>query len=152
MLTKACLSHPNAFHSRRTKPPSSQKCKKHRMWELGRHDRWSWHTKPSDDGKIDSFVVVESLFDASGTLRERLDWKTPCLMHTFTNQLRSSHKDTQVFYASVDGLSLCAIKSLRSLVVKSAWRGHTRCSVQIVTKLTYSTEVILDVLCKSSQN
>ena len=28
------------------------------------------------------------------TLFERLDWKTPCLMHTLANQLRSSHKDT----------------------------------------------------------
>ena len=25
---------------------------------------------------------------------ERLDWKTPCLMHTVANQLQSSHKDT----------------------------------------------------------
>ena len=40
------------------------------------------------------------------TLFERLDWKTPCLMHTLANQLRSSQKDTWAFYASVDGLSL----------------------------------------------
>ena len=34
------------------------------------------------------------------TLFECLDWKTPCLMHTFANQLRSSQKDTWAFYAS----------------------------------------------------
>ena len=45
------------------------------------------------------------------TLFERFDWKTPCLMHTLTNQLRLSHKDTWAFYASVDGLSLGTIKS-----------------------------------------
>ena len=38
------------------------------------------------------------------TLFERLDWKTPCLMHTLA-------KDTWAFYASVDGLSLGTIKS-----------------------------------------
>ena len=36
----------------------------------------------------------ESLCGATVTLFERLDWKTPCLMHTLANQLRSSHKDT----------------------------------------------------------
>ena len=41
-------------------------CKQHRMWELGRHDRWNYHTKPSSDGKIVSFVGVESLCDATG--------------------------------------------------------------------------------------
>ena len=45
------------------------------------------------------------------TLFERLDWKTPCLMHTLANQLRLSQKDTWAFYASVDGLSLGTIKS-----------------------------------------
>ena len=45
------------------------------------------------------------------TLFERLDWKTPCLMHTPANQLRSPQKDTWAFYASVDGLSLGMIKS-----------------------------------------
>ena len=70
------------------------------------------------------------------TLFERLDWKTPCLMHTLANQLRSSHKDTWAFYASVDGLSLGTIKSRRYSFPKSAWRDHTRCSVQIVTKST----------------
>ena len=44
------------------------------------------------------------------TLFERLDWKTPCLMHTLANQLRLSQKNTWVFYASVDGLSLGTIK------------------------------------------
>ena len=47
------------------------------------------------------------------TLFERLDWKTPCLMHTLANQLRPSHKDTGAFYASVDGQSLGTIKSVR---------------------------------------
>ena len=45
------------------------------------------------------------------TLFERLDWKTPWLMHTLANQLRSSHKDTWAFYASVDGQTLGTIKS-----------------------------------------
>ena len=45
------------------------------------------------------------------TLFERLDWKTPCLMHTIANQLRLSQKDTWAFYACVDGLSLGTIKS-----------------------------------------
>ena len=33
------------------------------------------------------------------TLFERLDWKTPCLMHTLANQLRLSQKDSWAFYA-----------------------------------------------------
>ena len=70
------------------------------------------------------------------TLFESLDWKTPCLMHTLANQLLSSQKDTWVFYASVDGLSLGTIKSWYNSSLKSAWRDHTRCSVQIVTKST----------------
>ena len=70
------------------------------------------------------------------TLFERLDWKTPCLMHTLANQLRSSQKVTWVFYASVDGLSLGTIKSWHNSSLKSAWRDHTLCSVQIVTKST----------------
>ena len=45
------------------------------------------------------------------TLFERLDWKTPCLMHALANQLRLSQKDTWAFYASVDSLSLGTIKS-----------------------------------------
>ena len=45
------------------------------------------------------------------TLFERLDWKTPCLMHTLAKQLRLSQKDTWAFYASVDGLSQGTIKS-----------------------------------------
>ena len=70
------------------------------------------------------------------TLFERLDWKTQCLMHTLANQLRSSQKDTWVFYASVDGLSLGTIKSSHNSSLKSAWRDHARCCVQIVTKST----------------
>ena len=70
------------------------------------------------------------------TLFERLDWKTPCLMYTLANQLRSSHKDTWAFYASVDGQSLGTIQSWRYSFLESAWRDHTRCSVQIVTKST----------------
>ena len=67
------------------------------------------------------------------TLFERLDWKTPCLTHTLANQLRSSHKDTRAFYASsIDGQSLGTMKkSWRYSFLKSAWRGNTRCSVQI---------------------
>ena len=68
------------------------------------------------------------------TLFERLDWKTPRLMHTLANQQRSSQKDTWVFYASVDGLSEGTIKIWHNSSLKSAWRDHTRCSVQIVTK------------------
>ena len=67
-------------------------------------------------------------------LFERLDWKTPCLMHTPANQIRSPQKDTWAFYASVDGLSLGNIKSWHNSYLKSAWRDHTRCSVQIVKK------------------
>ena len=43
------------------------------------------------------------------TLFERLDWKTPCLVHILANQ--SSQKYTWAFYASVDCLSLGKIKS-----------------------------------------
>ena len=70
------------------------------------------------------------------TLFERLDWKTPCLMHTLANPLRSSHKHTWAFYACVDGLSLGTIKNRRYSFLKSAWRDHSQCSVQIVTKST----------------
>ena len=70
------------------------------------------------------------------TLFERLDWKTPCLMHTLADQLRLSQKDTWAFYASVDGLSLGTIKSWLNSFLKSAWRDHTRCSVQTVTIFT----------------
>ena len=59
------------------------------------------------------------------TLFERLDWKTPCLMHTLANQLRLSQKDTWAFYASGDGLSLGTIKSWHIYFLKSAWRNHT---------------------------
>ena len=69
------------------------------------------------------------------TLFERLDWKTPCLMHTLANLLRSPQKDTWAFYASVDGLSLGTIKNWHNSFLKSAWRDHTRCSVQIDERL-----------------
>ena len=69
------------------------------------------------------------------TLFERLDWKTPCLMHTHTNQLQSSQKDTWAFYASVDGFSLGAFKSWHNSFLKSAWR-----------------DITLDVLYELSQN
>ena len=70
------------------------------------------------------------------TLFEPIDWKTPYLMHTLVNPLRSSQKDIWAFHAYVDGLSLGTIKSRRYSFLKSAWREHTRCSVQIVTKST----------------
>ena len=41
-----------------------------------------------------------------------------------------------LFYASVDCLSLGTVKSWYNSFLKSAWRDHTRCSVQIVTKST----------------
>ena len=61
-------------------------------------------------------------------LFERLDWKTPCLMHTLAKQLRSSHIYTWAFYASVNCQSLGNIKSWRYSFLKSAWRDHTRCT------------------------
>ena len=80
-------------------PELTKHCKQDRMWELRRHGRWNQHTKPSYDGKITSFVVVERLCDATVTLLKRLlDWKTPCLMHILANRLRSSHKSTWAFY------------------------------------------------------
>ena len=36
------------------------------MWELGTHGRWNLRAKPSYDGKIISFVGVESLCRATG--------------------------------------------------------------------------------------
>ena len=137
MRTKACLSRPNTSNSRFTKPPSSRNCKQHRMWELGRHGRWNKHTKPSYNGKIVSFVEVKACAGRRVTLFERLGWKTLYLVRTLANQLQSSHKDNWAFYASVDGLSLGTIKSRRYSFLKSAWRDHTRFSVQIVTKSTF---------------
>ena len=58
------------------------------------------------------------------TLFERLDWKTPRLMHTLANQLRSPQKVTWTSYASVDGPSLVTIKSWHIQYLKSAWRDH----------------------------
>ena len=87
-------------------------------------------------GKSSLLLKLKACAGQRVTLFERLDWKAPCLMHTLANQLRSSQKDTLTFYASVDGLILGTIKSWHNLFLKSAWRDHTRCSVQIVTKLT----------------
>ncbi|CAM9690428.1 unnamed protein product [Ascophyllum nodosum] len=86
--------------------------------------------------KSSLLLKLKACVGQQGTLFECLDWKIPCLMHTLANQLRSSQKDTWAFYASVDGLSLGTIKSWHNSYLKSAWRDHTRCSVQIVTKST----------------
>ena len=43
-------------------------------------------------------------------------------------------RNVWAFYASVDSLSLGTIKSWHNSFLKSAWRDHTRCSVQIVKK------------------
>ena len=48
------------------KAPSSRNCQQHRMRELSSHGGWYYHTKPSYDGKIVSFVEVESLGGATG--------------------------------------------------------------------------------------
>ena len=61
--------------------------------------------------KSSLFVKLKAWAGQRVTLFERLDWKTPCLMHTLANQIRLSQKDTWAFYASVDGLSLGTIKS-----------------------------------------
>ena len=47
------------------KAPELTKLQAALMWELGRHGRWNWHTKPSYDGKVVSFVEVESLWGAT---------------------------------------------------------------------------------------
>ena len=86
--------------------------------------------------KTSLLLKLKACAGQRATLFERLDWKTPCLMHTLANQLRSSQKDTWAFYASVDGLSLGTIKGWHKSFLKSAWRDHTRCSVQVVTKST----------------
>ena len=96
-------------------------------------------TRNQATGMVEKSSLLLKLKACAGqrvALFERLDWKTPCLMHTLANQLRSSQKDTRAFYASVDGLSLGKIKSWHSSFLKSAWRDHTRCSAQIVTKST----------------
>ena len=61
--------------------------------------------------KLSLLLKLKTCAGQRVTLFERLDWKTPCLMHTLANQLRLSQKDTWEFYASVDGLSLGTIKS-----------------------------------------
>ena len=75
--------------------------------------------------KSSLLLQVESLCGATGYPPERLDWKTPCLMHTLANQLRSSQKGTWVFYASADGLSLGTIKSWHNSSLKSVERSHS---------------------------
>ena len=89
-------------------------------------------TSPRNRATMEKSSLLLKLKACAGqrvTLFNRLDWKTPCLMHTLANQLRSSQKDTWVLYASVDGLSLGTIKSWHHSSLKSAWRDHTRCSV-----------------------
>ena len=61
--------------------------------------------------KSSLLLKLEAYAGQRVTLFERLDWKTPCLMHTLANQLRSSQTDIWAFYASVDGLSLGTIHS-----------------------------------------
>ena len=56
---------------------------------------------------------------------ERLDCKTPCLMHTVANQLRSSQKDIWAFYASVDGLSLGTILMAQIVSEIRVERSHS---------------------------
>ena len=68
------------------------------------------------------------------TLFERLDWKTPCLMHTLANQLRLSQKDNWAFYASVD---------------ISAW---AQSKVGTFNSSNPRGEITLDVLYNLSQN
>ena len=47
------------------------------------------------------------------------------------------------FYASVDGLSLGTIKTWHISLLKSAWRNHTRCSVQICHKIDINNYRVL---------
>ena len=58
--------------------------------------------------KLSLLLKLKACAGQRVTLFERLDWKTPCLMHTLANQLRSSQKYTWAFYASVDGRSAWA--------------------------------------------
>ena len=97
--------------------PSSRNCQQHRMWELG----YTWPLELARETELrwKNHLFLLKLKACAGqwvTLFERLDWKTPCLMHTLANQLRLSQKDTCAFYASVDGLSLGTIKSWHILI------------------------------------
>ena len=78
--------------------------------------RYTWPLELARETELRSknYLFLLKLKACAGqrvTLFERLDWKTPCLMHTLANQLRLSQKDSWAFYASVDGLSLGTIKS-----------------------------------------
>ena len=44
--------------------------------------------------KLSLLLKLKACAGQRVTLFERLDWKTPCLIHTLANQLRSSQKDT----------------------------------------------------------
>ena len=86
--------------------------------ELARETELRW--------KIHLFLLkLKAYAGQRVTLFERLDWKTPCLVHTLANQLRLSQKVTWTFYASIDGPSLVTIKSWHIQYLKSAWRDHT---------------------------
>ena len=103
--------------------------------------RYTWPLELAHETELrwKNHIILLKLKACAGqrvTLFQRLDWKTPYLMRTLANQLQSSRKDTWAFYASVDGLSLGPIKRRRYSFLKSAWRDHTRCSVQVVTKST----------------
>ena len=83
--------------------------------------------------KSSLLLQVESLCGATGyPLRTPRLEDTMLDVHT-REPITSSQKDTWAFYASVDGLSLGTIKSWHNSFLKSAWRDHTRCSIQIVT-------------------
>ena len=86
--------------------------------------------------KSSLLLKVESLCGTTGySLRTPRLEDTVLDAHT-REPITVTQKDTWAFYASVDGLSLGTIKSWHISLLKSAWRDHTRCSVQIVTKST----------------
>ena len=123
-LTKACLSRPNAFHSRLTKPPSSRSCSKHCMGELDRHGLWNQHTKLSYDGNIVSSVVVEKLCGATVTLFEPRLEDTVLDAHTREPITVITQRYPSVLHFRIcRWLSLCAIKNLRSLMVLKSTGG-----------------------------
>ena len=72
--------------------------------ELARETELRWKNHPF-------LLKLKACAGQRVTLFERLDWKTPCLMHALANQLRLSQRDTWAFFASVDSLSLGTIKS-----------------------------------------
>ena len=124
-------------------PAETVECASRTIEDGGRERLWSGcEPNPVSADQMYSTHGTQRLCDATVILSERLDGKTPCLMHTLGNQLRSSHIDTWMFYVSVDGLSLCAIKSIRSLVLKSAWRGYTRYSIHKWSQSRYINTVL----------